>query len=336
MPTSALTPLESPEPNGAVSILSLTPLPPERRMPILSRKINAKVPSFPFATRRPRPSFRLASPKPISMRPPDGVERKCYPVPWVEELRRSRDGLLQALHLAEEVQKCFLPRTLPELPGVRFGAALRACDHLAGDFYNVTRLDRDTLGIYLGDVMGHGPAAALLSVFAMQSLHLKSVEGHSYRIIPPSKVLGSLNTKMIAADFPGCPFVTMVYGTYDVSRRVLTYCSGGHPPALILRPGQPDAPLAARGALLGVFEDAFIQEEVTLLPGDRVIFFSDGFELVSFGDAGDGVPALCQLLRVRDERSPQQLVDDAISRVRTTDDSADDLTVVLMEVREAE
>lgn len=226
-----------------------------------------------------------------------------------------------------------LPRVLPKLPTLEFGASLRPSLHLAGDFYNVVRLDRDCVGFYLGDVMGHGPAAALLGVFAMQGIRTKKIEGSSYEILPPSAVLAGLSHDLIVADFPESPFVTMIYAVIDTERHSLTYSCGGHPPALLIRPGEPISNLECQSPLLGIFDLPFEQAQIILQPGDRVALFSDGVESIIWGDFGEGVAGLSQCLSIRDGRSPQELVDDAMALARPGEGPADDLTLVMVEVR---
>ncbi len=246
-------------------------------------------------------------------------------------LRERHDVLVRELRLAERVQRSMLPRTLPDLPNVAFGASLRPSLHLAGDFYNITRLDRDHLAICLGDVMGHGPAAALLGVFAMQGLRMKKIEGSSYEIIQPSEVLDGLSRDLMEADFAESPFVTMFYGVIDLTGPSLTYCCGGHPPALLLRGDGPPRPLGEGGPLLGVYEAEFRQETVPLLPGDRLLVFSDGIESTRWGDAGHGLAGLVDLVGPKDARSPQQRVSAAMAMAAPGDGPADDVTVVLAE-----
>ena len=226
-----------------------------------------------------------------------------------------------------------LPRSLPNIPTLDFGASLRPSLHLAGDFYNIVRLDQHRVGVYLGDVMGHGPAAALLGVFAMQGLRTKSIEGSNYRIIPPEEVLAALNRDLIKADFPESPFVTMIYGVLDTSRGTFTYCCGGHPPALLLRPGEPPRRLESHSPLLGVFDMEFVQDEVELRPGDRVALYSDGAESIRWGHYGNGIDGLAALLSPRDSRSAQQMIDTAMEFAEPGDGPADDLTLVMVEVR---
>src|SRR5207237_29730 len=65
------------------------------------------------------------------------------------------------LELARHIQESFLPRTLPELPQVRFAVKYRPCERVGGDFYDVFRLDEKHLGFYVADAMGHGVPASL-------------------------------------------------------------------------------------------------------------------------------------------------------------------------------
>ena len=190
------------------------------------------------------------------------------------EARHNR--LLHELCLAESVQRSLLPTSFPSLQGVAFGYAYMPINHMAGDFYNVFRLDRDHLGFFVGDVMGHGPAAALLSVLAMHTIRTKKIEGHSYQILPPSQVLADLSRGLIEARLPSEPFLTMAYGVLDLQRLVLTYCTGGHPPPLLLRGADEPLTMTENGPLLGVVEVPFNDSEIQLLHGDRLLFYSDG------------------------------------------------------------
>lgn len=325
----AVSGAEAKEPSPRVT-LPIRPLDPVDTASdkAFSRSRRNGPPGWRIAPKRPRCGMvqhKTSRPVPREpRRPPSGL---------TPTLKERHESLLRELRLAEHVQKSMLPRILPTLPNLVFGAALRPSRYLAGDFYNVLRLDRDRVGIYLGDVMGHGPAAALLGVFAMQSLRTKKIEGSHYEIIPPAAVLAGLNCDMILADFPDNPFLTMIYGVIDTRRNTLVYCYGGHPPALLLRPGLPARKLEGRGPLLGIFESPFRQHEVSLSAGDRVIFYSDGAESTVWGNHGTGVGALAEILSLRDGRSPQGLVDAAMEMARPGADLIDDLTLVLLEVR---
>lgn len=249
------------------------------------------------------------------------------------ELTARHERLMHELKMAEQVQRSMMPRKLPEVPGVALGAALRPCQHMAGDFYNAFRLDRDRIGFYVGDVMGHGPAAALLSVFAMQVLRTKRIEGRSYEILAPGEALAGLNRELIAGGFPGEPFVTMIYGVLDVPRRLLRYCAAGHPPALRFRRGEGAVELGGGGPLLGVLEGAeFESREAELRPGDRLVFYSDGVDSASWGRLGRGPAGLACCLGESGDRPPQAAIDAAMAAARVDDWRPDDVTMLMAEL----
>src|SRR5262245_45447975 len=204
----------------------------------------------------PRGPFRLRSRRAGPIRPAAPTLPR-RPSDFVRRLRDQLAELTRELRLAEQVQRSMLPRSLPCLPEIEIGASLRPIRHVSGDFYNVFRIDHERVGIYLGDVMGHGPAAALLSVLVMQLLRPKRIEEDRYEILPPSEVLSALNGELLEADMAGPPFVTMVYGVLDVARRTWTYGLGGHPPPILLRRDQPPTRLGGGSPLLGVFETPF-------------------------------------------------------------------------------
>ncbi len=251
-------------------------------------------------------------------------------------LRRAHEELLWQLRLAEQVQRSMLPRVLPCTGGLELAASLRPTQHMAGDFYNVFRLDRENVGVYLGDVVGHGPAAALLSVFMMQSIVPKRIEGHRYELLPPNEVLESLNRALIRAEFPGGPFVTMIYGILNPRAGTWSYCCAGHPRPLRLRPGRDPEELPAGSPLLGVFEGPFEAHTVRLDPGDRLLLHTDGAAAACWPDGSRGVAGLARWVAPGPDAPPlQEHLDRAVASARFPDDPADDIAALVASIAAA-
>jgi sigma-B regulation protein RsbU (phosphoserine phosphatase) len=215
---------------------------------------------------------------------------------------------------------------------VRFGAALRPCEHLAGDFYNVFRLDRDHLGLYLGDVMGHGAPAALLSVYAMQNLTTKRIEGNNYEIVAPSQALSQLNDDLLEAGFPGDPFVTMIYGVLEVPTLRLTFCNAGHPPAYLLRCSTGTQVLEPTRLPLGIGLSDYCDEEITLEPGDRLVLWSDGVDTLCWPGVGARGAALASFLAQDNDATPQQQIDRALACAQSLPGVSDDVALLMLRV----
>ncbi len=73
-----------------------------------------------------------------------------------------RERVNRDLRLAEQVQKRFLPQTVPTIPGFEFFAHYDPAYEVGGDYYDFVPLPEDRLAIAVGDVSGKGVAAALM------------------------------------------------------------------------------------------------------------------------------------------------------------------------------
>src|SRR5439155_8212860 len=57
----------------------------------------------------------------------------------------------------------------------------------------------------------------------------------------------------------------------------VSMASGGHPPPMLVRPDGTVEEVPCHGLLLGVFEEAPLDDTfLTLAPGDTVVFYTDG------------------------------------------------------------
>jgi sigma-B regulation protein RsbU (phosphoserine phosphatase) len=71
---------------------------------------------------------------------------------------------------------------------------------------------------------------------------------------------------------------TMWYGVYEIKTRRLVWCAGGHPSALLFRPGQiAPTELESLNPGVGMFEwDSFEQKEIIVPENSRIFIYSDG------------------------------------------------------------
>lgn len=210
-----------------------------------------------------------------------------------EELRSAKaqlevvyDELKKDVDAAARIQRSMLPTAAPRVDGLRFAWRFQPCAELAGDFLNVFRLDDRRLGIYVLDVVGHGAAAALLSVTlsrwlspaAAQSFVLSSRAGNSVgaRISPPAEVAALLNNRLFT-DSPRPQYFTMIYGVLDTETREFRYVSAGHPgPVYLPRDGEAQM-LEATSVPIGLLDGVDYQEAtLELRPGDQLFLFTDG------------------------------------------------------------
>ncbi len=185
----------------------------------------------------------------------------------------------QELRLASRLQRDFLPRTFPEVNALRFAAMYRPATWVSGDVYDVRRLDENIISFYLADAVGHGVAAGLLTMFIRQAIVGKRVEHNSYQILPCDEVLAALNNQLAEQELPNCQFVTACYGIVDARSGQVTFSRGGHPHPIHVRSDGTCSEVKTVGGLLGIMGgEAFPAAQVRLLPGDKLIIYSDGLE----------------------------------------------------------
>jgi len=194
-------------------------------------------------------------------------------------LRSEIDNIQEELQLAASVQREFLPRQLPTLGGIAVAVLWRPAAYVSGDIYNVLRLDEHHLGLFVIDAVGHGVPAALLTLVISRGLLTKEISGNAYRILSPGEALARVNDEMLSRAGRTTRFATAIYAVIDTRNHRLTVATAGHLPMLRMTRGGRCQAIPTQGGLLGVFEDeVFVEESIDLDLGDRLFFYTDGFE----------------------------------------------------------
>jgi len=253
----------------------------------------------------------------------------------IRRLREHTRHLDEQLRLAQRLQMDFLPRRMPDVGAARFAARIEPAAWVAGDFYDIFRLDERHVGFYIADVVGHGIPAALLTVFVKKSLQTKRIEGKHYELIPPEQSLALLNADLLSAQLQDTPFITMIYGIYNEETCSCRYARAGHPRPVLMGPTGSLKLLDGDGPLLGIFPDAtFEVYERRLLAGERLLLYTDGAERVEAGRRAD--PAqLLEIIRASALLPIEALLDSIFDSVRAAtggDHLADDVTVVALDM----
>jgi hypothetical protein len=213
-----------------------------------------------------------------------GRERTAQLHRGADEARQINDRLRLAYEridtdaeLLRRVRRAFLPRSLPEVAGVRFAVGRRSTGANPSGFYDVTRLDEDHVAFSMADVMGGaGSTNTLLALFVKACVRGKDIDGRHYRMVPPGEVLRRLNRDLIELALPEPPFVAMAYGLLNCRDGRLSLARAAHLPILhVPREGMPTF-LHPAGSFLGVADGAFMTEERQLAPGDQLLLATAG------------------------------------------------------------
>jgi phosphoserine phosphatase RsbU/P len=239
---------------------------------------------------------------------------------------RERDAIEE---YATVLQRTLLPPSLPNIPGLGLAAHYHPASRtqVGGDFYDVFVIQPERWAFFLGDVEGHGAAAA-----AVTSLIRYTLRSAALHYSDPIEVLAELNDVLIrdSSEKHSC---TVLFGTLELSSDGpgfhMTIATGGHPPALLIdaADGSVSEVRSSGGMLLGVLADAKFEAcNVWLRPGQTLLFYTDGLiETRNQGTARFGEGELASFVASRAGLGATELVDQLAaltSTLRPRDDVA--------------
>ena len=150
-------------------------------------------------------------------------------------------------------------------------SATRAAS-VGGDFYDLIRLPGRRACVIMGDVSGKGVEAASVSAAVKTALGAYAWEG-----LAPARMVRSLNEFLLGFSRLET-FATLFVGIVDLDAASLTYCSAGHPPAILMGPGADELSiLDVQSGVVGAFHDIAYQDGVVGLErGDVLLLYTDG------------------------------------------------------------
>ena len=189
----------------------------------------------------------------------------------LEREAAERESHERELEQAREIQQSLLPREIPQISGFEIDGAWEPAREVGGDYFDVIRLSDTKLGICIADVVGKSISAALL----MASVQA-TVRAFAHETVSPATLCTRVNSVLCTTITSG-KFVTLLYGVLDARTKTFRYTNAGHLSPILMRAGRKTEELPDGGALLGVFPDwKYEDSEIGLVPGDRLLLFTDG------------------------------------------------------------
>jgi serine phosphatase RsbU (regulator of sigma subunit) len=183
-----------------------------------------------------------------------------------------KEKMEHELKLAAKVQRSLLPLNVPQPSMFGIDAYLKPARIVGGDFYDVIEIDNENIGILVGDVADKGIHAAMFMAVTRTLFHCEMRNSLS-----PAEVTMAVHRHIMDDVSSKDIFVTAFYGVLHCPTGRLTYVRAGHELPLLFRPGQPVDTITSVGRFLGMVDELDLEEyKFKLLPGDRVVLYSDG------------------------------------------------------------
>lgn len=211
---------------------------------------------------------------------------------------RAAESLTREMDVARNIQRDFLPETLPAARGVKLDAVLRPARQVSGDFYDAFLLaPGSTIVLVVGDVCDKGFGAALFMALFRSLIRASAdpVGGGAIQMIGGrrtlvrqslesatpadllTRVAGFTNDYIARLHGRTNMFATVFLAALTPQTGQFDYLNAGHEPAIVMGRDGARLELMPTGPALGLFPEATFQTgEGTLGPGESLVAFTDG------------------------------------------------------------
>jgi anti-sigma regulatory factor (Ser/Thr protein kinase) len=226
--------------------------------------------------------------------------------------------------LVEALQRSLLPSSTPAVPGVTIEGNYRlGLGGGGGDWYDAIALTDGRLLLVVGDVVGHGVAAASTMGRLRIAVQIYAAEGFT-----PRQVLERLNRH--AFDHATGEVATLLVAVLEPSTGEIVLASAGHLPPVIRSPhGEVILIESQGGPPIGATPRArFADHRVELAAGSVFFLYTDGLVERRGEDLGEGFARLMHAVA----QGPGTATDLVDHVVRTCDahTSPDDVAILVV------
>jgi sigma-B regulation protein RsbU (phosphoserine phosphatase) len=237
----------------------------------------------------------------------DATDRRAYEAELLAARRLAETEHARVRRFADTLRRALLPPSLSPPAGLEAADYyyMASADEVTGDFYDLFPLSRETWGFFLGDVVGKGVDAAVVTGLTRYTLRAAAVYDDD-----PVQVLHKLNTvhnQELQGD--ARRFCTVIYGRLTARSEGgfdVELASGGHPPPLLLgADGSAYYVDTIGGQAIGITtKPHFTRSRFRLGAGDTLMLYTDGITEASTGAGHERFDDEGELLRFAKEQSP--------------------------------
>ncbi|PPQ33399.1 EAL domain-containing protein [Rhodopila globiformis] len=195
----------------------------------------------------------------------------------IRGLREFQERTATELAIARQMQEALLPDAhvicqIRNRYAIDMAALFKPSAELGGDLWGAWPVDASRVGIFIGDVSGHGTIAAI-DTFRIHTIMTRN----DFDRAEPGRFLSAVNDRLSGLLSPG-QYVTMLYGVLDTRRDQFSYAAAGCPEPMLALPSIPLRGLDGSGLPLGITGGVqYPTRHAPFTPGSFLLLHSDAF-----------------------------------------------------------
>jgi len=180
-------------------------------------------------------------------------------------------ALEHELDRARHIQMSLVPKDVAH-PGLDLGIGFAPCRWVGGDYVDIVTRPDGRVILAVADVCGKGLHAAMLAASLHTGVHSNLAAGANL-----ATLMTNLNNYLYQT-IPPSSFVTMVVLSMDPQTGTFEYVNAGHPPPMIVEPGNPQAVFLpdAENLPLGIAPGEMASQTAQVAVGQLLALYTDG------------------------------------------------------------
>jgi len=257
---------------------------------------------------------------------------------WIDSHQRRLEQELRAKNLlyererdiADTLQDAVIARDLPSIPGVTVHGHYRPADEperIGGDWYDAFALSDGRIFIVVGDMMGHGIAAALnMSRLRHAIIEAALHEGE------PGAILTAANHRILQARSAEPLLGTAVCAFLNPAGAEMSFATAGHPPPILAGENVPARMFEYEGLPMGLQEYVYTTRTLQVAPGSVFVFYTDGLTEIT-RNVVEGEVRIVEAARRAVVDSPVDPAFEILQQALREGKPRDDIAIVSVAVR---
>lgn len=243
------------------------------------------------------------------------------------ELIKKNEKMSKDLTFAKQLQNKILPIE-GTYGNLKVKHIYQPSEMLSGDMYDIYYIDKEHIGIYICDVVGHGVTASMMTMFVRQTMRSIKEE-----FLSPAETIEDLQKRFSALYLDTEKYFTIFYGIYNIKTKKFIYTNAGHnciPIKFNCHSKNIELLKCTGFPISSVFADAEYRENsIELRDGDTILFYTDGItEVKNFDGLEFGIERIVNIVKEHEDDLIEEIVDN-IERFRWGEQE-DDFAIMLV------